>query len=135
MPTRLVPLLALLALAPTAAAQMLPSGTWTGTLVGTNGQSHAVEVEMERCATGFTLALSVDGRTAEVPESRPATWERGRLRFTTSRLRLPGALVPRALACDLEADDAGALRGLCTTGRAQVRLRLDPPADGAFGCE
>ena len=134
MPARLLPLLAFL-LAPSALAQMLPSGTWTGTLADADGAIHAVSVDLERCAAGFTLALTVDGRTAEVPEDRPATWNDGRLRFTTSRIRLPGTLLPRTLACDLASADDGALRGLCASGRDQLRLRLDPPADAAFGCE
>ncbi len=122
-------------LTPAAAAQMLPSGTWTGTLTDADGDRHAVEAELERCATGFTMALSVAGRTATVPEDAPATWQRGRLRFTTSRVRLPGTILPRPLACDLSADDAGVLRGACATGRGEVRLDLSPPTDGAFGCE
>jgi len=67
-----------------------------------------------------------------VPLPLPA---RGRLRFTTSRLRLPGTLLPRPLACDLQADDEGTLRGMCAVGRGQVRLELAPPADGSFGCD
>lgn len=128
-------LLVALVAAPGASAQMLPSGTWTGTLTDADGDRHAVEAELERCATGFTLDLTVADRTATVPEEAPATWERGRLRFTTSRVRLPGTLLPRALACDLAADDTGTLRGACAVGRGQVRLELTPPADGAFGCD
>lgn len=135
MSTRLACLAALMALAPSAAAQMLPSGMWTGTLTDADGARHAVEAALERCAEGFTLDLTVGGRTANVPEDAPATWQRGRLRFTTSRLRLPGTILPRPLACDLSSDDAGALRGMCATGNAQVRLELAPPADGAFGCD
>ena len=123
-----------LALAPCAAAQMLPSGTWTGTLTDEDGDAHAVETDVERCTAGFTVALTVGGRTATVPEDRPATWERGRLRFTTSPVRLPGRVLRRALVCDL-ADAEGALQGACLVGRDRVRLRLDPPADAAFGCE
>lgn len=132
--SRFLPLL-LLVLAPAAAAQMLPSGVWTGTLTDADGDTHAVETDIQRCATGFTMSIDVAGRTAEVPESAPATWERGRLRFTTSRLRLPGTFLPRALACDLQADANGALRGTCTSGGDRVRLQLSPPADGAFGCD
>lgn len=135
MAVRLLLLLGAVALAPSAGAQMLPSGTWTGTLTDADGDAHAVEAEIARCTGGFTLDLSVDGRTAHVPEDAPATWARGRLRFTTDRFRLPGTLLPRALSCDLEADDAGALRGVCAAGRDRLRLRLDPPADGQIGCE
>ena len=131
---RLLPL-AVLLLVPAASAQMLPSGTWTGTLTDADGDAHAVQAELERCATGFTLAMTVDGRTATVPAEAPATWARGRLRFVTSRLRLPGTLLPRTLACDLSADESGTLRGACEVGRGQVRLQLEPPADGAFGCD
>jgi len=125
----------LLLIAAPASAQMLPSGTYAGALTDADGDRHAVSAEIERCAGGFTLALDVAGRTAEVPEDAPATWARGRLRFTTSRLRLPGTLLPRPLACDLQADDEGTLRGMCAVGRGQVRLELAPPADGSFGCD
>lgn len=131
-PVRL--LLLLVALTGPASAQMLPSGSWTGTLTD-DGERHPVEVAIERCATGFTLDLSVAGRTAQVPESAPATWRRGRLRFTTSRLRLPGTLIPRPLVCDLQADDDGQLGGVCTSGSRRVRLALTPPANGTIGCE
>lgn len=133
-PIRRLLLLVALLTAPAASAQMLPSGTWTGTLDDGDDQ-HAVTAEIAQCTGGFTLELDVDGRTAEVPEDDPATWERGRLRFETSRLRLPGALLPRPLTCDLEADDVGALAGTCTSGRRALRLRLAPPADGQLGCE
>lgn len=126
---------ALFALAAPASAQMLPSGTWTGTLADADGQRQPAEAAIERCAGGFALALTVDGRTATVPESAPATWERGRLRFTTSRVRLPGTVVPRPLVCDLRADDDGQLVGTCTSGRRRVRLALAPPSDAAIGCE
>lgn len=135
MTVRVLSLLALCALAPSAGAQMLPSGTWTGTLTDGDGDAHAIEAEIERCTAGFTLALTVDGRSAEVPEDDPATWDEGRLRFTTSRIRLPGAFLPRTLTCDLEADANGVLRGLCSVGRDRLRLQLAPPADGAFGCD
>ena len=130
--TLLVLLLAAAALP--AQAQMLPSGTWTGTLTD-GATSHPVEVAIERCATGFTLDLAVAGRTARVPESAPATWRRGRLRFTTSRLRLPGTVVPRPLVCDLEAGESGDLGGVCTSGARRVRLALAPPPDATLGCE
>ena len=131
----LLPLAFLLALAASPAAQMLPSGTWTGTLTDDDGDRHPVEAAIERCAAGFKLDLTVAGRTAQVPESAPATWRRGRLAFTTSRLRLPGTLVPRPLACDLRADDEGQLTGTCTSGPRRARLALAPPADAAFGCD
>lgn len=125
-------LLAALALiAAPASAQMLPSGTWTGALTH-DGETHAAEADIERCATGFRVVLDVEGRTAE---TETAQWDGGRLRFEVPRLRLPGTLLPRALACDLRADDEGVLAGTCTTGRRQVALRLDPPAEAAFGCD
>ena len=135
MPARPVWLVLLLLTAAPASAQMLPSGAWSGTLTGADGEAHRAQAVIERCATGFTLALTVDGRTATVPETAPATWRRGQLRFTTSRLRLPGTLVPRPLACRLEADDEGGLSGVCTSGVRRVRLRLAPPADGVLGCD
>ena len=137
MPAVFRPLLLLfvLALAPSAAAQMLPSGVWTGTLTDADGDRHSVEADLQRCATGFTIDLSVGDRTASVPEDAPATWRHGRLRFTTSRVRLPGTLLPRPLSCDLSADAEGTLRGICTVGRDQARMELTPPADGSFGCD
>lgn len=128
-------LLALLLIAAPASAQMLPSGTYAGELVDGDGDRHAVSAEIERCAGGFTLALDVAGRAAEVPDDAPATWERGRLRFTTSRVRLPGRILPRPLVCDLRADEMGVLDGTCAVGGDEVRLSLAPPADGSFGCD
>ncbi|PAP78577.1 hypothetical protein [Rubrivirga marina] len=135
MTLRLLPLLVLVALVPSAGAQMLPSGVWTGTLTDADGDTHAVETDIQRCADGFKMALDVGGRTAEVPEDAPATWERGRLRFTTSRLRLPGTFLPRAMTCDLASGDDGVLSGTCAIGSDRVRLRLSPPSDGTFGCD
>ena len=124
-----------LLLAGPASAQMLPSGTWTGTLER-GRESHPAQAEIERCAAGFTVALDAAGRHAEVTEDGAARWERGRLRFETSRARWPGTLLPRPLACDLGQDDeTGALEGVCRAGRTVYRLRLAPPADGSFGCE
>ena len=129
---RLLPLALLLA--GPAAAQMLPSGTWTGTLTR-GGEAHPVQAEIGQCAAGFTVALDVDGRTAEVTEDGAARWDRDRLRFETSRARWPGTLLPRPLRCALAADaETGALDGTCTAGRARYRLRLAPPADATIGC-
>ena len=126
---------ALLLLAAPASAQMLPSGTWTGTFER-GGEAFPAQAEIERCAAGFTIALDAAGRQAEVTEDGAAQWERGRLRFETSRARWPGTLLPRALACALEQDpDTGALAGTCRAGRAAYRLRLEPPADAVLGCE
>lgn len=124
-------LLLLILVAPSAAAQMLPSGTWTGELVR-DGEREAVEAEIERCATGFRVVLALDGRTAE---TETATWGDGRLRFELPRLRVPGTLLPRTLACTLRQQDDGDLGGSCTSGRATYRLRLTPPADAALGCD
>lgn len=124
-------LFALLALAAPASAQMLPSGTWTGTLARDDDRL-GVEAEIERCATGFKVALDVEGRTAE---TETAQWDAGRLRFEVPGLRLPGTLLSRALTCDLRADGDGVLAGACTTGRRRYTLRLDPPAEAAFGCD
>lgn len=130
---RLLPLALLLA--GPAAAQMLPSGTWTGTLTR-GGEAHAVRAEIGTCTGGFTVDLDFDGRTARVTEDGAARWEGGRLRFETSRARWPGQLLPRPLTCAL-ADDAetGALDGTCTAGRTRYQLRLEPPADATIGCE
>ncbi|MDT0630277.1 hypothetical protein RQM47_03960 [Rubrivirga sp. S365] len=130
-----LPLLALALLAGPASAQMLPSGTWTGTLEH-GGDAHPAQAEIERCTGGFTVALDVAGRRADVTEDGAATWEGGRLRFETSRARWPGLLLPRALACSLEQDtETGALAGVCRAGRTTYRLRLAPPASGSFGCK
>jgi len=132
---RLAPLLLVALLATAARAQMLPSGTWTGTLTDADGDRQPVAAEIERCAGGFTLALDLDGRTARVPEDAPATWTRGRLQFTTARFRMPGTLISRPLTCDLRADDEGALGGTCAAGRHRWHLALAPPADASFGCD
>ncbi|WP_412069978.1 hypothetical protein [Rubrivirga sp. IMCC43871] len=127
--------LLLVALAAPASAQMLPSGTWTGEMVRADGDRQPVEAALERCTGGFTLVIDIAGRTAEVPPDAPATWRRGTLAFETGRVRLPGGVWPRPLACVLTADDDGALAGTCQWGGERVRLRLAPPADAAFGCE
>lgn len=124
-------LAAALAIAPAASAQMLPSGTWTGeTRVGS--RTFTTTAEIERCATGFTVDLSVGGRLAR---TETATWQSGRLRFTTDRARLPGMASARPLACDLAAGEGGRLAGTCTAGRASYRVALSPPASGTFGCD
>lgn len=122
-------------LAAPASAQMLPSGEWTGALTDADGDRQLATAAVERCAGGFTLDLDIGGRTAHVPEDTPAQWTRGRLQFTTTRLRLAGTLIPRPLVCDLRADDEGALSGTCTSGRTNYRLALAPPADASFGCD
>lgn len=123
--------LAALAAAP-AQAQMLPSGTWTGTLADADGSRQPVEATIERCATGLRVSLLAGGRTAE---TETGAWERGRLRFRLDRVRVPGARDSRPLACTLEQQDDGALAGVCRSGRSEYRLRLAPPADAAFGCD
>lgn len=128
---RFATILALLAFAPAASSQVLPSGTWTGTwTAGTT--SHAATADIERCATGFRIHLTADGHTAE---TETATWENGQLRFTTDRTRLPGMVIPRALTCALASVDGGGLAGSCTAGRSRYRVALAPPADGTFGCD
>ncbi len=113
-----------------ATAQMLPSGTWTGTWLGGRSR-HEMIAEIERCATGFRVTLDADGRTAT---TETATWTDGRLSFTTDRARLPGMIVPRALVCTLDRVDGGGLAGTCAAGRSRYRVALAPPTDGAFGC-
>ena len=130
---RLLPLVALVLAAP-ASAQMLASGTWTGTFER-GDDVYPAQAEIGQCLAGFTVALDAADRQAEVTEDRPAQWEGGRLRFETSRARWPGTLLPRPLACDLEQDaETGALAGVCRAGRTAYRLRLNPPATAAFGC-
>jgi hypothetical protein len=123
--------LAALAAAP-AGAQMLPSGTWAGTLADADGDRQPVEATVERCATGMRVALLAGGRTAE---TETGTWEGGRLRFRLDRVRVPGTRDARPLACSLEQQEDGALAGPCRSGRAAYRMRLVPPADAAFGCD
>ncbi|MGB3544762.1 hypothetical protein [Rubrivirga sp.] len=125
----------LVAFAAPLAAQPLPSGTWTGTLTDGDGDRSAVTAEIERCTGGFALVLEVGGRTAVVPETAPATWTRGRLQFETERVRMPGTVLPRALACDLEADDDGVLGGTCSAGRFEYALSISPPSNASFGCD
>lgn len=128
---RFLVLLAAMAVSGAASAQMLPAGTWTGTWTeGRNARPATAEIE--RCETGFRVVLTAGGRTAR---TETATWQRGRLRFTTDRARLPGMTLARALTCDLTAASDGRLSGVCTAGRARYPLALSPPADGAFGCD
>lgn len=124
-------LMALVACAAPASAQMLPSGTWTGTL-DRDGVRTDVEAVIERCDTGFRVVLDMGGRTAG---TETAEWAGGRLRFAIPRVRLPGTFLARTLTCDLRADDSGALGGSCANDSATVRLHLRPPADGSFGCD
>ena len=128
---RLVLLPVVLAAAP-AAAQMLPSGTWTGTLVGADGGRQPAEATIERCATGLKVALTLAGRTVE---TESGVWVRGRLRFRLAEVRVPGVRGRQPLACTLEQQDSGTLSGACRLGRAAYRLDLAPPAQAAFGCE
>lgn len=128
----LAALVVALAASPAASAQMLPSGTWTGTLVGADGDRQPVEATIERCATGLKVALTLAGRTAE---TETGAWDRGRLRFQLADIRVPGTRGRAALACTLEQQDTGALAGTCRRGRAAYRLQLAPPAQAAFGCE
>jgi|GEM_PF-5665030 len=128
---RFILFLALIAGSTAANAQMLPSGTWTGTW-GEGRAARPATAEIERCDTGFRVVLTTGGRTAR---TETATWQRGRLRFTTDRARLPGMSAARALACDLTAAADGRLAGTCTAGSSRHRIALAPPASGAFGCD
>ncbi len=128
---RFASLIAFMALSGTASAQMLPSGTWTGTW-GEGRAARPATAEIERCETGFRVVLTSGGRTAR---TETATWQRGQLRFTTDRARLPGMTASRALTCSLTAGTDGRLSGTCTAGRSRYRVALAPPATGAFGCD
>ena len=127
---RLVLFVLLLAAAP-ARAQMLTSGTWTGTL-GAGRAARPATALIERCATGFRVDLTAGGRTAT---TETATYSRGRLAFEVPRFRMPGSRSVRPLACVLAMDRAGTFAGTCTSGRSRVPLRLAPPADGSLSCE
>lgn len=131
-PIRHLLLLIACAAAPAVSAQMLPSGTWTGTLAGAAGAPHPVEATIERCATGLKVALTLADRTTT---TETGAWSRGRLRFQLRGVRVPGARGQGALACTLEQQDTGALSGTCRRGRAAYRLQLAPPAQAAFGCD
>ena len=128
---RLVFLLALLVAAAPAQAQMLTSGTWTGTL-GAGRAARPATALIERCATGFRVDLTAAGRTAS---TETATYSRGHLMFEMPRFRLPGSRTAQPLACMLTMDRAGQFAGSCTSGRSRVPLRLAPPADGSLSCE
>lgn len=131
MPARRLWLLLLLVAAPSAAAQMLPSGTWTGAVE--RGEASApVEAAIERCATGFSVDLRLGDQTAR---TETATWADGRLQFRLPRLRMPEAPRARALACTVRQRDDGTLAGVCRSGGDAWRLALAPPADAAFGCK
>lgn len=121
----------LVAAAPSVAAQMLPSGTWTGTWTA-GARALPATAEIERCETGFRVHLAVGARDAH---TETATWAGGRLQFTTDRARLPGMSMPRALTCTLAHGEGGRLAGVCRNGRRTYRLTLAPPASGTFGCD
>lgn len=109
---------------------MLASGTWTGTL--TDGRaSRPVTTTVERCAAGFEVALTADGRTVR---TRTATYRRGHLAFALAGYRSSRQAAPRTLRCELQMQPDGSLAGACTAGRAHGELRLTPPANGDVGC-
>lgn len=127
---RIALLIALFAVVP-ARAQMLTSGTWTGTL-GAGRAARPATALIERCATGFKVDLTSGGRTAR---TETATYSRGRLAFEMLRFRLPGSRTARPLACTLTMDRVGQFAGACTSGRSTVPLRLAPPAAGSLTCD
>jgi hypothetical protein len=127
---RLVAALLFVIAAP-AQAQLLASGTWTGTL-GSGRSARPATALIERCETGFKVDLTAGGRTAR---TETATYSRGRLAFEMPRFRMPGSRTSRPLACTLQMDREGVFAGMCTSGRTPVRLRLAPPADGSLACE
>ena len=127
---RLALLLLVLAAAP-AQAQMLASGTWTGTL-GTGRAARPATAAIERCATGSKIDLVAGGHSGH---TETATYRRGRLAFEMARFRLPGARAAGPLACTLQMDAFGTFVGTCTSGRTRVPLRLAPPADGSMSCD
>ena len=127
---RLVLLALLLAAAP-AQAQMLASGTWTGTL-GTGRAARPATAAIERCATGFKIDLVSAGHSGH---TETATYSRGRLAFELARFRLPGARAARPLTCTLQMDAFGVFAGSCTSGRTRVPLRLEAPANGSMSCD
>ena len=121
----------LVLLAAPAQAQLLASGTWTGTLTAGRASAPA-SAAIERCATGFSVALTTAGRTVR---TETATYSRGRLAFELPGYRSSRRATPRTLRCDLALAADGTLGGTCTAGRSAARLALAPPADGAFGCD
>ncbi len=118
-----------LLLAPIARAQMLPTGTWTGTLDVPRGASMPVAADVERCAEGLTVALTL-GTSAPV-EAQEVRLDGDRLAF-----RFADPTTRRPLSCSLARRPDGHLAGTCAADRRTRRtLTLRPPAHGAFGCQ
>lgn len=124
-------ILALFLVAAPAQAQMLTSGTWTGTL-GDGRTSRPATALIERCATGFEVALTTNGRTVR---TETATYSRGHLEFSLPGYRSTRRAAPRTLTCSLQMARDGTMAGACTAGRAHGQLTLAPPADGQIGCD
>ncbi len=127
---RLVLTLALLAVSAPAQAQLLTSGTWTGTL--TDGRTpRPATAAIERCATGFSVALTSGGRTVR---TETATYSRGQMTFELPGYRSSARATPRTLQCTTQIGRDGRMTGMCTGSRAPIRLVLAPPANGELGC-
>ena len=127
---RLWLLSALVLAAAPAQAQLLVSGTWTGTLADGHASTPA-SAAIERCATGFSVALTTAGRTVR---TETATYNQRRLTFELPGYRSSRRAAPRTLRCSLAMASDGTLAGTCTAGRSAARLTLAPPADGGLGC-
>ena len=127
---RIALILLVLAAAP-AQAQMLESGTWTGTL-GEGRAARPATASIERCATGFKIDLVSGGHSGH---TETAAYSRGRLTFALARFRLPTARAARPLTCALQMSALGEFAGTCTSGSTRVPLRLSPPANGSLSCD
>ena len=126
---RLALLLIAFAAAP-AQAQLLASGTWTGTL--TEGRvARPATAAIERCATGFSVDLTAGGRTVR---TETAAYSRGRMTFELPGYRSSARSAPRTLRCTTQIEPDGRMTGMCTGGRQPIRLALAPPANGDLGC-
>ncbi len=127
---RLALILALLAVAAPARAQMLASGTWTGTVVD-GRTSRPATAAIERCATGFSVDFTSGGRTVR---TETAAYSRGRMTFELPGYRSSARTAARTLRCVTTIGRDGRMTGTCSGGRQPIRLVLAPPANGDLGC-
>ena len=123
----------LLALAPGAAAQVVPTGAWTGTRVTTGAPRATVNVtlDVETCAEGLKATLRpAQGASAPGVEVQAFQAEPARLRF-----RFAEPETGRPLACTLTRQPDGRFAGSCAArGRQPAAMALTPPAESAVGC-
>ena len=120
----------MLTLAVPARAQMLASGTWTGTV--TEGRtSRPATAAIERCATGFSVVFTSGRQTLR---TETATYSRGRMTFELPGYRTTARSPARTLRCTTTIGRDGRMAGTCAGGHQPVRLVLAPPTNGDLGC-